>query len=267
MGMSVTFPGTSNNYIFTENIDAANLVGDIDLRFVAAAADWSAVGWQAIMDARSGAAGFAVWLERGLAAGNAKLFTFNGDGLTSRSGVSDQFAAADAEQKIGRATFDVSTGGWAWYVDGSAEGTATVATGAGVPLAGSLYLANDGGNGNRYTGDISTAEVWDGIGGTLVAKFNAANIPGGSGTVTAGTTWVDVTGRTWEVTGSDLTLTKDPDPIEMHGDALWGWVQTYDDRWDGTNTELVGALNQINGTIDKGYAEARGTYLDVPPAG
>jgi hypothetical protein len=55
-------------------------------------------------------------------------------------------------------------------------------------------------------------------------------------------------------------------PYLLHEDALWGWIQSYDGNWDGSDTELVGALNQLNGTDNKEYAEGRGTYLGVPPS-
>jgi hypothetical protein len=55
-------------------------------------------------------------------------------------------------------------------------------------------------------------------------------------------------------------------PYLLHEDALWGWIQSYDGHWDGSDTELVGALNQLNDTDNKEYAEGRGTYLGVPPS-
>ena len=57
------------------------------------------------------------------------------------------------------------------------------------------------------------------------------------------------------------------DPQDLHGDALLQWILTYEDRTYTADSELVGILNEINGTTGKEYAEARGTYLVAPPAG
>lgn len=52
----------------------------------------------------------------------------------------------------------------------------------------------------------------------------------------------------------------------LHGDALFSWIQT---NYDGsfTSLELVGAMNDINGTTGVEYAQARGTLLGIDPAG
>lgn len=53
----------------------------------------------------------------------------------------------------------------------------------------------------------------------------------------------------------------------LHGDKLLEWIYANVSPTRFTDTELVGILNQINGTTGKEYAEARGTFLGVPAAG
>lgn len=57
-----------------------------------------------------------------------------------------------------------------------------------------------------------------------------------------------------------------PDAAELHGDALFEYILEYG-ALTVTDTELVGALNELNGTTGVEYAQARATYLGVDPAG
>lgn len=53
---------------------------------------------------------------------------------------------------------------------------------------------------------------------------------------------------------------------ELHGDALFAYILA-NEELTVTDTELVGALNELNDTEGVEYAQARATYLDVDPAG
>lgn len=60
------------------------------------------------------------------------------------------------------------------------------------------------------------------------------------------------------------------DPVEeqLHGEALKAWIVANDTRWTSTSSpEIVGLLNELNGTNGVEYAQARATYLSVDPAG
>lgn len=69
-----------------------------------------------------------------------------------------------------------------------------------------------------------------------------------------------------EINIAGLALQSPTQPFTLHGDALMAWILA-NDTLTVTDTELVGALNELNSTTGAGYAEARGTYLGIPPAG
>lgn len=66
--------------------------------------------------------------------------------------------------------------------------------------------------------------------------------------------------------GRMLELGTVQDPRLLHGDALFTWILE-NESLTVTDTELVGALNELNGTNGVEYAQARATYLGVDPAG
>jgi len=68
-----------------------------------------------------------------------------------------------------------------------------------------------------------------------------------------------------EAAAAGLSLDKG-EAATLHGDALFDWLyQNVSSSF--TSLELVGALNELNGTEGVEYAEARGTYLGIDPAG
>lgn len=70
-----------------------------------------------------------------------------------------------------------------------------------------------------------------------------------------------------EVRIAGLMLLADADdPRELHGEALQAWIEANDDA-SYSSLALVGILNEINNTNGVEYAQARGTYLGVEPAG
>ncbi|KKN20737.1 hypothetical protein LCGC14_0932570 [marine sediment metagenome] len=93
-------------------------------------------------------------------------------------------------------------------------GTTVLALGAYLAGDGNvkgLRVGTDAADMSPWDSDIDWAEARDGKGGPVVARFDAIDAWNAvlMETLPDGTTWIDVTGRTWTSHGSDLTVVFD----------------------------------------------------------
>jgi len=200
---AVSLNGVAGTYVSTPDSVANSITGDIDIRFVGAATDWTPGAYVGLVTKDNGATqrSYSLWINT--SSGDIDL-AFSLDGA---SGILAQFANPTPA-----------------FVDGSPYGlrvTRVASTGAvtlyksldlgitweqvGVPVmatAGALFDSTTAvAIGGRAIGDIPfsgriyQAQIYNGIDGTLAVDFNAARYAGG-------TTLTGSTGETWTLNGS-----------------------------------------------------------------
>lgn len=200
----LSLPGTSGNYASTPDSVANSITGAIDIRMHVAMADWTTPGYNALI---------TKWLSPsqqswfvGLTGDMNFIFlkTSGGSDATFQSGTSTVPATlVGGTDTWLRWTFSGTE--YRFYV--SADGASW--TQVGDPVAGSGAIFNSStpvaigslGDGTQVKpGTFYYAEIRDGIGGTVVAKFDpsAVTILGTRNPTTA----VASTGETWTVNGS-----------------------------------------------------------------
>ncbi|UQA34829.1 hypothetical protein [Streptomyces sp. HNA39] len=224
--------GNTNSYARTPDAAALDITGDIDLR-VEATADWYSPVSQALLGKWDSAGNRRSYLLRII------------DGLLilnwSEAGTSTAFAShtlpALPRRAALRATLDVNNGAggftgrlyWAPSMDGPWEpiggdlsNTPATSIYAGTaPLEVAPILASGV---TPMAGRVHRAEVRAGIGGTVVAAFDARAQPEGT------TSWTDTAGRTWTV-GPDATITDRQ--YRFHGE-----VSSWPSRWDVSGADV-----------------------------
>lgn len=205
-GAYLLLPGTSGNYASTPDSAAVSVTGDIDIRCKVAADDWTPANFDAFMSKwQSNNYAFYFGIDPG---GQLRLgWSTTGLGETHSTISTASVGAANGAAKWVRAALDVNDGagnhvlnfytsddGATWSPLGdtvTAAGTVSIAdTAAGVEIG-----TTDAGAGNFFAGKVYYAEVRNGIGGTVVAKFNPAETHQGVRSFTSST------GEVWTVNG------------------------------------------------------------------
>jgi hypothetical protein len=216
--------GVSNGRASTPDQAALDITGDLDVRVAAAPADWSpstpqtfAAKWVTTGNQRS-------WTTRLETNGRLVLF-WSPDGATSLSAASTVAPAINDGQPLWvRYTIDVDNGaaGRTIRFYTSTDGVGWTQLGADVVQAGVTSIFNstadvtigayNNGASERFAGRIFSAEIRNGIAGTIVASPNFA-------AQTAGTTsFVDSTGKTWTIVA--------PATITGSSSELASWTTT-----------------------------------------
>lgn len=216
----LNLPGASGDYASTLDSAALDITGDIELIAYAASDDWTNGASQNLV---------SKWL----AGGNQRSYSFgvastgilyldiSTDGIATTQATSAAPSLGDRTGYWLRVTRVSATGVTAFYKSSDAPSTAladitwTQITTAGSTTAGAIFAgtalgevgARSGGTVGIFDGKIYSAYVYNGIGGTLVASFDAND-----GSV-GGTSWVSSdTGETWTTQGaSSIVQVVDPD--------------------------------------------------------
>jgi len=206
---NLDLPGASGDFAHTPDSTAVSVTGDIDIRCHAAADDWTPVSTQAFVGKWQVAANASYILQLE-SSGNLRLSwsTTGADSLTATSTVAVSFS----DGNIGhvRATLDVDNGASGRDVTfyTSVDGVTWTQLGATVTAAGITSIFDgtalltvgayaDAGTTEMFAGTIFSAQIYSGIGGTLVADFNPS-----ADANTGDPSFVSSTGETWTIAGS-----------------------------------------------------------------
>ena len=202
-------PGTSDNYASTPDSVAASVTGDIDISMKLAATDWTpavtntliAKGDWDLISADYAINLFTSGVLRFLFGNSASTF-LNIDS-TVPTGFTDgtvHWIRATRVQATGVVTFYTSDDGETWTTLGD-----TVVLSAGIAINDSVnpllignYMSNGGAGVQPTNGNIYYAEVRNGIGGSVVAKFDPVN----DGANVGDTEFTSSTGEVWTINQS-----------------------------------------------------------------
>jgi hypothetical protein len=182
-GQYLYFPGVGGNNATTPNAAALNITGDLDLRARVAMDDWTPAAESVFLN--KGPIGASGYYFSVAPSGALNLYWFNGaasvfKGSTVATGVTDGSlkwirATLDVDNGAGgnTVTFYTSDDGVAWTVLGApvvTAGVTSITAATGVLAVGSLAAGA-----NVCAGKFYRAQVYNGIGGTLVFDANFAN--------------------------------------------------------------------------------------------
>lgn len=199
---ALSLPGSSDNFVTTPDSAANSIPGDIDIRIVVAASDWTS--GDALMR-KATPTGILSW--QLLLLGDGKLmFMYSPDGTTgvpATSTVATGFA--DGSKHGVRATRRRSDGRTQFFT--SPDGASWSQLGADVFIGwnpGESSIFDSGGPVIIVARDpriVYYAELRDGIGGTVIHSFDAGAVTKlgtrNPSTVTAGGPWT-VVGGVWD---------------------------------------------------------------------
>lgn len=178
-------PNAEDVWISGASLDAASsppsvflpsfrIVGDLEMSSDIRAVDYSPAAEPMLISNRSGVTGYHLALT---AAGG--LFVRHGDGVTDRGQVSIAHGLVDGTRHTIKATWTNATGDWDYIIDGvSFDGDAGGTTADGVSPGSNIAAgAFFNGAANNFEGAMYFAEARDGIGGPVVVRFDAEDIP------------------------------------------------------------------------------------------
>jgi len=211
VGKALDLPGASGDFAHTPDSASASVTGDIDIRVHAAADDWVPATPQALEAKWTGSGNQRSYLLR-LENNGTLRFYWSNDGATTISLPSTAATGfTNGEAGHVRVTLDVDNGASGndlkFYT--STDGVTWTQLGTTVTTAGttSIYDSTslltvgadaDTGIYERFTGEIYSAQVYDGIDGTLVADFR----PSHDAAISDSTFTSSTTGEVWTVAGS-----------------------------------------------------------------
>jgi len=209
---------TAGNYFSTPDSAAVSVTEDIDIRVCVAMADWTPASTANIIgrfDSNNDQRSYALFLSSDgklnfWTTTNGQVGTYVQAASTVATGISD------LSQKWIRVTRDVDNGasgndtafylsddGVTWTQLGTTvtiAGATSIFDGSAPVSLGCTLLAGAGSIAN-IAGRIYRAQIYDGIGGTLVADFNPA-------LYTSGTTFTASTGEVWTINGGAHIVTR-----------------------------------------------------------
>ena len=214
-------PGGSGDYAHTPDSAAVSVTGDLDIRCHVALDDWTPAGTSTLVDKRSG--GDDAYQLRVLTSGLLSMIWYTGSTYVQPASTVAP-TVADGEPLHVRVTVDVDNGaagndvtfytsvdGVVWSQLGDVVTTAGVSVIADTAWKLNIGASQGAGNVERMAGTVYSAQVYDGIDGTLVADFNPTRDSSGYGdaSITSGTS-----GEVWTVAGaaSVTGLVADLDP-------------------------------------------------------
>lgn len=232
----VYLSGVASNYLSVPDEAALDITGDLDLRVRVAMDDWTPGSAQYVISKYGTAANHSYWLIVGSSGTLTLQWTADG---TNVLGGSSTVATGltDGSVKWIRATLDVNNGAagrdLAFYT--SDNGTTWTQLGTTVTQAGttsifsgtsSLWLGSLDGNNGMVAGKVFRAQVYNGIGGTLVLDVNTSVITGDVATFTAATgqtVTINRSGSTFQsygVTESGYLVAGNPDSFQPSSYSL-----------------------------------------------
>lgn len=222
---SVYFPGSTGNTISSPDSPSLDITGDLEIMWDAEFADYSAAGSPAFFAKYVFSTDNRSWRITP-STGGAMMFTWSPDG-TSASAVSANLPAhgvANGARQGFKVTLDVDNGAGGWtarlFQAPNRHGPWTLVgapvSGAGVTsiFAGTAPLeiaSQNNGTASLFASRFYYAEVRSGIGGAIVASFDASQLaePYASYTDPQGNVWTlnrSATGRKLAVVDRDMLL-------------------------------------------------------------
>lgn len=223
-----------------------DVTGDIDIRFEIHPHRWRPTAPMMIAGKYASTGNQRSWLVR-FSAGGILNFRWSNDGTTILTSVSTIAIPATSGRLAVRVTLDVNDGAGnrvvTWYTSDSIDGAWTVfdtVTTAGTTSVfastASLAIGRSSENDSpivgttRFFGRLYALQVRNGIGGTLVANFDAR------GQTLGATTWSDglAAPNTW-------TLDVGPPSPRITSDRVrfWGEIAALPKQWDTTGTDAT----------------------------
>jgi len=204
----LSLPGTAGDYASTPDSVPASITGDIDIRVKVAMADWTPAATSTLLSKWLTTGNQRAYMLQVLAAGTLRLsWSANGTAVLAKDSTA-AVSAADLTGKWVRATLDVDNGAAGndvkFYVsddgvDWTQLGT-TVTTATATAIFDSTALLNisgfDAGVSELTVGKVYYAELRNGLGGTVAAKFDPRE-----GVATA-VSFTSGTGEVWTVNQS-----------------------------------------------------------------
>ena len=240
----LNLPGASGDYASTPDSAALDITGDIEFIVYAAADDWTAAGTQAF--ASKWQTGGQLSYRFAVTAAGALVLLTSNDGTTQVGNTSTSaLSTANGTGVWVRVTLDVNDGAGNrvanFYTSTDSSDTAVgsiswTQLGATVTTAGATTIfsstsvleigSSAAGTLTIFDGKIYAAHIYNGIGGTLVAAFDASDAVAGAATVVSADT-----GETYTVNGSAaivgslvLPRTNGKHQWEMFGDGTNNWL-------------------------------------------
>lgn len=199
--------GTAGNYVVTPDAAALDITGDIDLRAEVALDDWTPAADQALISKYTPSGDQRSYLLLVLTTGHLRLVWSELGTSTTKFADSTAIPTTTAGQPLWvRATLDVNNGAAGntavFYtspdgIEWTQLGTSVVTAGTTSIFSGSstLRVGARGDDGIPMIGRVFRAQVYNGIGGTLVAHLVC---DGGA----VDPRFNDPTGKVWTFTGS-----------------------------------------------------------------
>ena len=209
--------GSDDHNATTPDANDLDITGDIDLRGKVALDDWTPTNGASVIGKQTFVGDNRCY--RMVVTNSGRLqITWSEDGVNLKTEtLTDPLGYVDGSVKWVRATLDVDNGAsgydveWFESDDGTSWTSLETRTTAGATsiFAGTNEVevgsANNGAF-QKLVGRVYEAQILDGIGGTVVADFNADDLSvGDSDTDTA----VDSTGKTWTINGASSVIESD----------------------------------------------------------
>lgn len=195
-------------------VPSIRVVGDIEIHL-----DTALVSYQpterntGLSSWRSSVGGYElIWQRASDGQSNRPRFLCTVGGVNQIAlGASAEPSLTDGTRHSWGVTREASSGDVDLFLDGAQLGTTlSSSVGALDVTAGTLHFGRRTNAEAPLGGNAWYGFVRDGIGGPDVAVFSPAQIPVGVGlTIPNGTTWQDVTGRTWTANGTGLVMGSD----------------------------------------------------------
>jgi hypothetical protein len=238
-GKRVYCPGSTGNYVSTPDSAALSITGDIDIRVKAALTDWTPAvasglackatttttrSWLFQVDSTTGKLRLA-WSPDGSAASQVSVASTVSPTISDGSALWLR-AVLDVDNGAGGKTvrFYTSSDGITWAqlgTDVTSAGTTSIHDNNSAVELGSFF----GGTDSLLSGSVFALQIRSGIGGTLVADFDATKLsePYATHTDPQGNVWTfnrSASGRKLAVVDRDMLLFGTDDYGEVADNAL-----------------------------------------------
>ena len=198
VGQSITRDGATSTFV-----PSLRIVGDVDMEMLMAADNWAS-GEQLGIGNRSGNFGY----ETTFGAADTQIFGRHGTGAARATAGVFLAGKVDGQYSQMRAYFDISAGEWNFVQDAESDlnkGGFSTLPGAPVAAGAAIDVGARDGTGVLFSGRTRWAETRDGIGGPVVARFDAADFIAGD---SDGATAIgSIDGRTWTLHGAATRIT------------------------------------------------------------
>lgn len=204
--------GVAGNYYSTPDSTAVDITGDLDLRILLAMPDWTPSADSAVLSKYTTTGNQRSYRLAVLSSSGQLFFQWSADGVVASSATSTAApTVSDGQALWVRVTLDVDNGAAGNTVTFYTSTNGVTWTQLGTPVVGvgttSLFVSTavvevgslTAGTLQPLSARVFRAQVYNGIGGTLVADFNPGNY-------VTGTTFVAATGETWTLNGASTIV-------------------------------------------------------------